>query len=620
MLGLCAIMASLFTVAIKSNPVVEARADATDPNFTLTVLPKDLDTDGYAPRNWYKIYVEAVNDSDPTYKYPVVLYTEDLRTDWYHQDKVIHFYGNNEYVYCFTDLGHINSITRTTGALPDLDYQADFNVHLGSKTYFDPSEEQESQNYFILDNAGIDYPANNCYADSIVIKFTLNTVNFSANGGSGTTNSQLYGYVGYVKNSSFTRDGYAFKCWNTKEDGKGTDYYYGDEIPASLNNQTLYAKWIPSSWAYSGTIPIVVSNDEEGDEFIENCDWLNIGICLYGNNDEDRAWTNVRPIENNRKFVLEYNDIPFEPKGYCVIATEENELYHRHTPETAANKITIVTYWTYDSIFMSEPTNFNPRGIVRIIDFYDGAEKTLILEDNGEEVFSVYDLYGNSGYPITSLNNVQLDENQNFVFTQTHALAANQQFYVVDFRDLDIKFINYSTEGLDEYFDTYYDNIRCLTAGTYKFIFDATTKSLLIKADFVDEAYRFAIYFNDTVTCTGEGEINHGDVALSVFWNNVASEFTTLSKDAKAYLKDHNASIQGDEIQTSLYRYDYIVFYKQYDGCTNFMNRTNNFASSNINNALGEDSSQLTIILVSLLFTQISLISVLIIIKRKRAR
>ena len=614
---LCGIFSTFLMTAVGKQTAVESKATNADPNFTLTILPSDLDTDSYAPRDWYKIYLKAVNDSDPTYLYPVVLQTNELRTDgWYYNDRVIHCNTNDTWVNCFTDLGNIISVTRTTGAIEGLNYQSDFNVYYGSQTYFDTSEVQEGRSYFILDNRGMSYPENSCYADSIIIKFTLNTVYFDANGGTGECQGQVYGGIGYVKNSTFTKSGSVFKCWNTQADGNGTDYYNGDEIPGSLNNQTLYAKWVPSSWSHSGTIPVAIADGEGGDFFIEKCSDLNIAVCLFGQQDGQRAWTNVRPIGNNRAFVLEYNDVLFEPAAYCIVATEETELFYRFTPEDAADYITIISYWTYYSRYMSETAEFDSRNLITITNFDDGKEITIIVSDT-PTYFFMYELYGSSGNPITRLDHVQLDSNQNFFYYTSYTLATNQQFFVTDIRDTEIKYIDYSTENLSEYFDTYYGNILCKHGGTYTFIFDPSTKSLLIKAGFVDEAYQFAIYFNNTVTCTGQGSVNHGNISLAEFWGNIAAEFNTLSNDAKLYLSESSSGEYGNEIQTCLYRYDYIVFYKQYNGCTNFMNRASTYNSSSAKNNLTNNSPQITTVLIALAISELSF-AVLVLIKKKR--
>ena len=170
-----------------------------------------------------------------------------------------------------------------------------------------------------------------------------------------------------------------------------------------------------------------------------------------------------------------------------------------------------------------------------------------------------------------------------------------------------------------DYFETAGNYIRCTHGGTYTFIFDASTKTLTIKAGFVDEAYQFAFYFNNTVTCTGRGSINHGDISLGEFWGNIEDEFNSLSLDAKLYLKDLNAGEYGNEMQTCLYRYDYIVFYKQYSECNNFMNRTSTYnylSSKNVSNISG---SNVASIIVLLAVTQVAILSILVVIKKKRS-
>ena len=75
------------------------------------------------------------------------------------------------------------------------------------------------------------------------------TINYDANGGSGTTDSQLveYNNTFQIKDNSFTKENYIFEKWNTNKDGSGTSYYEKQQVNnlTTENNKTitLYAIW-----------------------------------------------------------------------------------------------------------------------------------------------------------------------------------------------------------------------------------------------------------------------------------------------------------------------------------------------------------------------------------------
>ena len=68
------------------------------------------------------------------------------------------------------------------------------------------------------------------------------TVNFNANGGTGTMDAQNLGQFGGVLNfNTFTRANYDFNGWNTAADGSGTSYVNGATYTGT--STTLYAQW-----------------------------------------------------------------------------------------------------------------------------------------------------------------------------------------------------------------------------------------------------------------------------------------------------------------------------------------------------------------------------------------
>ena len=72
------------------------------------------------------------------------------------------------------------------------------------------------------------------------------TITFKANGGTGDdcTQTVTCGTTVNLNGNTFTREGYAFKGWNTKADGSGTYYSNKTGFTASNDNElTLYAQW-----------------------------------------------------------------------------------------------------------------------------------------------------------------------------------------------------------------------------------------------------------------------------------------------------------------------------------------------------------------------------------------
>ena len=76
------------------------------------------------------------------------------------------------------------------------------------------------------------------------------TISFDANGGEGTMQSMVTQLTPdkTIPNSTFTKEGYTVKEWNTEADGSGTSYKSGQSILDFLNSENnivLYAQWQP---------------------------------------------------------------------------------------------------------------------------------------------------------------------------------------------------------------------------------------------------------------------------------------------------------------------------------------------------------------------------------------
>ena len=72
------------------------------------------------------------------------------------------------------------------------------------------------------------------------------TVNFDANGGTGTMANQVSATTANLTANSFTRGGFVFVGWNTAANGSGTAYADLAAYAFSVN-ATLYAQWTPAA-------------------------------------------------------------------------------------------------------------------------------------------------------------------------------------------------------------------------------------------------------------------------------------------------------------------------------------------------------------------------------------
>ncbi len=120
------------------------------------------------------------------------------------------------------------------------------------------------------------------------------TVTYDGNGNTGgtvpvDTNFYYNGYQAYVSANTgvLVRTGYTFICWNTSDDGSGTDYMPGDILIISGSSITLYAKWRTVS-----RIIFTSNRDGNNEIYIMDADGKNqINLSNNPANDDCPAWS-----------------------------------------------------------------------------------------------------------------------------------------------------------------------------------------------------------------------------------------------------------------------------------------------------------------------------------------
>jgi len=81
--------------------------------------------------------------------------------------------------------------------------------------------------------------------------YTVTYKHGTGSSGADVTQTKKYGSsITIYNNGAYTRTGYAFTKWNTKEDGTGTNYSPGASYSTNAN-LTLYAQWAPNTYTVS---------------------------------------------------------------------------------------------------------------------------------------------------------------------------------------------------------------------------------------------------------------------------------------------------------------------------------------------------------------------------------
>lgn len=127
-------------------------------------------------------------------------------------------------------------------------------------------------------------------------------------------------------------------------------------------------------------------------------------------------------------------------------------------------------------------------------------------------------------------------------------------------------------------------------------------------------------YFLNSVACSGTGA---SDVTTAEMWNKVQYEYEhQLSRTFQGEVWKTYAKEDGTLIQQAMARYDYIVFYKQYQH-EDFINRaespnkTEYSEAYNINNFIEDNSNTYLIVIIVSVVSVLSLTALIILKKRK---
>lgn len=91
-----------------------------------------------------------------------------------------------------------------------------------------------------------------------------------------------------------------------------------------------------------------------------------------------------------------------------------------------------------------------------------------------------------------------------------------------------------------------------------------------------ETASEYGCYFMDKITCDGNGNIT----SASSNWTTVTTFYNNMTKDVQGECWSASGSESGSNIQKAMYRYDYIVFFKQYSGYNDFINRSTSSGKS----------------------------------------
>ena len=125
-----------------------------------------------------------------------------------------------------------------------------------------------------------------------------------------------------------------------------------------------------------------------------------------------------------------------------------------------------------------------------------------------------------------------------------------------------------------------------------------------------ETASEYGYYFMDKITCSGSGSIT----SPSSNWTDVKGMYNNLTKDVQGQCWSATGSTSGSNIEQAMYRYDYIVFFKQYSGYDDFINRSTStgksFAAPATISIIGNNKTTANTIAIVVIFSAIAVTAI----------
>ena len=238
---------------------------------------------------------------------------------------------------------------------------------------------------------------------SLYAKWEANkySIYFDANSGSGTTNKvdATYDVDATLTTNAFSKVGYTFKGWNTKEDGTGTSYTDGQTVKNLLSENgsslTLYAKW-EANTNTKYTVNIQFEGNSSGNLSYEEVGTSDTTVTL-----ELLDYTGYITPENVQVYIKADGsatiDVIYERQSYKVTFTATNP----ETSEPIASSEIDVKYegsitfpssfdvknyslvWKFGGEVVNADTKVTEN--MTLVAEYTRIEKTIVVHSEGQQ-------------------------------------------------------------------------------------------------------------------------------------------------------------------------------------------------------------------------------------------